>query len=248
MNLAGSAYKNSFKTTPFLSDQWKNNFLKWYDQIIQGAQAVGISPSQIYLYPYDEVRAGDMQNMANLLTWLQQARSAIKTFGTLDSETGCRKIMPLLTISQLHKKINNVTDIALANSAKNNLWVYATDAGSEALSPYTYYRLMAWQAFFFGFQGIGFWDYADSTGKLELDQYGANAVNFSVIYHGPGQQVLSSRRWEAFKLGIEDFELLKRYAQKNGINKAKQLAQSVMDNPTDLTRADAVRAQILQSL
>jgi hypothetical protein len=190
-----------------------------------------------------------MQDMINFLTWLHQARSTIKTFGTLDRQEDCQKIMPLLTISQLHQKLNNITDIAIANSAKNDLWYYETDANSEALSAYTYYRLIAWQAFVYGYQGVGFWDYADSTGKLELDQYdGVNTVNFSVIYHGPGQQILSSRRWEAFKLGIEDFELLKRYAQKKDMAQAKQLAQSVIYSPNDLNKADAVRTQILQSL
>jgi len=249
MNLAGAPYKNSFKATPLLSDQWKNNFLKWYDQIVQGAQAAGVSASQLYVYAYDEVKAEDIQNMANFLTWLHQVRPAIKTFGTLDRPEDCQKIMPLLTISQLQAKLDDIKGVAMANSSKNNLWYYAVEANSEALSAYTYYRLSAWQAFLYGYQGIGFWNYADSTGKLEPDQYdGVNTINFSVIYHGPGQQVLSSRRWEAFKLGIEDYELLKRYAQKNGMEQAKQLAQSVINSPDDLSKADAVRTQILQAL
>jgi hypothetical protein len=249
MNLASGGYKNSFKTVPFLSDQWKSNFVNWYGQIVQGAQAVGISASQLYLYPYDEVRGADVVNSTNFLSWLRQAHPEIKTFGTLVDQTGTDKIMPLLTISQLLKTMSGMTGIANANASAHDLWVYETDANSEALPAYTYYRLLSWQSFVYGLQGVGFWDYADATGKLELDQYdGVNTINYSVIYHGPGQQILSSRRWEAFKLGIEDFELLKRYAQKHGMEQAKQLAQSVLDQPDDLTKADAVRAQILQSL
>ena len=229
-----------------MSDQWKTNFLTWWDQIVKGANAAGISASQIYLYPYDEVRNQDIQNFADFLTWLHQVRPTVKTFGTLPSVPIIQKLMPLLTISQYH---NAKYLIDAVNSASNNLWFYETNANSEALPIYTYYRLFAWQAFLDGYRGIGFWDYADSTGKLELDQYdGVNETNYSVIYHGPGTEIISSRRWEAFKLGVEDFELLKRYADKNGMAQAKQLAKSVLDNPNDLTKADAVREQLLQSL
>jgi hypothetical protein len=249
MNLASGSYKNSFKNTPFLSDQWKANFVEWYSQIVQGAQAVGLSASQLYVYPYDEVRGADVHDSADFLTWLRQTHPEIRTFGTLVDQTGCDKILPLLSISTLLRKINDLPEVANANGRTHDLWVYETEPNSEALPSYSYYRLIAWEAFAYGLKGVGFWNYADATGKLELDEYdGANTINYSVVYHGPGKQILSSRRWEAFKLGIEDFELLKRYAQKNGMAQAKQLAQSVINSPNDLDKADAVRSQILQSL
>ncbi|MBS1530841.1 MAG: hypothetical protein JSU01_11070, partial [Bacteroidetes bacterium] len=249
MNLASGSYKNSFKTTPFLSDQWKANFLTWYSQIVQGAKVAGISASQLYVYPYDEVRGAYVRNSADFLTWLRQAHPEIKTFGTLVDQTGCDKIMPLLTVSTLLRTMKSAEDVASANAGTHDLWLYETNGGSEALSAYAYYRLIAWEAFVYGFQGVGFWNYADATGKLELDAYdGANSVNYSVIYHGAGTEILSSRRWEAFKLGIEDYELLKKYAAKAGLNGAKDLAKSVLDNPNDVNMATRAREQMLKAL
>ena len=112
---------------------------------------------------------------------------------------------------------------------------------------------MAWKAFDNGYTGIGFWNYADyqngTNNKADVDSFdGANANNYSVIYDGPGQTIVSSKRWEAFRLGIEDYELLKRYAEKNGMDKAKQLAETVLANPNYESKADVVRSQLFQGL
>lgn len=49
-------------------------------------------------------------------------------------------------------------------------------------------------------------------------------------------------------MGIEDYELLTMYAKVKGDGAAKALSKSVLDNPQDTTKADAVRRKILLEL
>lgn len=66
-----------------------------------------------------------------------------------------------------------------------------------------------------------------------------------MIYDGVGQSIVSSRRWEAWRMGIEDYELLKMYAVKKGSVAAKAMAKTVLDHPEDTSKADQMRQTIL---
>lgn len=250
MNFDGQAYKNSFKQNAFMSDAWKAKFISWYNTLVQNAQSAGIPPSKIFLYPYDEVQGADIGPFSDFLKWLKSDHPNIHTFATLANKPAIDALTPLLTISQ----VANIKDVLQEAQSKSvDKWLYDTQSNAELLSPYSYYRLMAWKAFYNNYTGIGFWNYADyengSTNKIDLDNFdGVNATNYSVIYDGPGKSLISSRRWEAFSLGIEDYELLKIYALKNGRPKAKALAATVINNPDDASKADLIRNQILLSL
>jgi len=111
---------------------------------------------------------------------------------------------------------------------------------------------MSWKAFRDGYTGIGFWAYADSgngdnPGSVWDDFDGRNP-DYAVIYDGDGTSILSSRRWEGWRMGIEDYELLAMYAKAKGDAAAKALAKSVLDSPEDTANADAVRRKILREI
>jgi hypothetical protein len=242
--------KENVKGITFMSADWKSNFIKWYNGLIQTSKTAGFSQEQIYLYPYDEINEKDLGDFNQFLAWLKKDYPVIKTFATLSSINTFQKLMPLLTLSMV---TNEKGLIDGAKDSNKDIWMYDTKSGAEALSPYSYYRLMAWRAFFNNMDGIGFWNYADyrngSDNKLFLEKFnGVNSTNYSVIYDGPGTSIISSRRWEAFSLGIEDYELLKIYASRNGYDKAKALVATVLNNPNDYSKADAVRNQILLSI
>ncbi len=243
--------KDNYKGTTFMSDEWKNNFTKWYQAIMDNSKAAGFSKDQLYIYPFDEVPDKYLDDDYEFLSWVKTAFPEMKTFGTLNTVKSISKVGSLLSVSQIDYRINGLLNTLKSNS--NQFWFYETDQNSELLSPYGYYRLLAWQVFVNGGNGVGFWNYTDyrngSDNKLRVGAFdGPSSVNFSVIYNGPGTSIISSRRWEAFREGIEDYELLKKYAQKNGAAKAKALAESVINNPDDNTKADAVRNEILQSI
>jgi len=132
----------------------------------------------------------------------------------------------------------------------SKIWIY--DTKSKSLAPYVSFRLMAWEAFFRGYGGIGFWDYADvanvngNPGSLWNDFDGPYA-DYNVVYNLDGK-IVSSRRWEAFKMGIEDYYILSAYAKKYGTAAAMQYCQKVLRNSNQIDQADATRNELLRKL
>ncbi len=98
------------------------------------------------------------------------------------------------------------------------VWCYEAPGDVKRLKPLGYYRANPWMAFRLGLNGTGFW-IQFYTGEKEIDndlwltrtinEWGANYVN-------AGKEVIS-RRWEAFRDGIEDvraFLLLRGAVEK----------------------------------
>jgi hypothetical protein len=232
---------------PFLSKEWQDEFKKWYANAILAAGRAGFSESQIYLYPYDEIAGVQIDDFVRLATWTNGAIPTAKFYLTFGDETYNSKrwdvMLPLLNIIQAaHEQT-----LQGSSPFKGEAWIYNTGGMSRSLSPYSYYRLMAWNAFLKGYTGIGFWAYAD-IGDNDVTAWKELARDFTIIYEGKDSNIISSRRWEAWRMGIEDYELLTMYARLKGASVAKELAASVFNFPDDTTKADEARRKILMEL
>ena len=96
-------------------------------------------------------------------------------------------------------------------------------------SPLGYYRCQAWLAWHHGLTGMGFWSYCTS----EDSPWFPPALRHEYLLVYPGAGVVSSKRWEAVRDGIENYGLLtalKQAIDKNGasaqpedVKAAKQL-------------------------
>lgn len=250
MNVKSDICRSGFKHAKFMTDDWNAQFIKWYQSVVASSLSFGITESQLYVYPFDEVADADIEPFVKFLNWLKSNHPNIKTFATINSEKGVRALIPLLTIAQVSDE-KRLLDILPAD--RKNVWIYSAKPMAQSLSPYLDYRLMGWRAFYHNYHGIGFWNYADyskgTVRKALLSEFdGYNSNNFSVIYNGPGYSIISSRRWEAFQLGIEDYELLASYARKFGEDSARELAGKVLADVNNLGMADQVREQLLISI
>ena len=231
----------------FFSDEWKYAFRKFYERLLKSALQAGFSDDQLYFYLFDEMKGKEIEQFVTIAAWARKEMPAIKFYATLSNKEAF-KALPYLDISQVvdHKDMNRVID------SNKEMWLYGTAENTKSLSPYSYYRLMSWKAFYLGYTGVGFWNYAD-TGWGEnpgsaWDDFDGKRPDFAVIYEGPGNTIVSSRRWEAWRMGIEDYDLLTRYAKVRGEKSAKELAKIVLNNPKDVGKADEVRRKILQTL
>lgn len=241
-NTLKTVYSNE-ANVKFLDDQWKSGFKLWYDGLLKTTIEAGYSPEQIYLYPYDEMHGDEIDQFIAFASWAKKTIHNVNFFATIDTKEAL-KALPYLDIAQL---ILNNDLLSAANQYSTVKWIYGTQKPAKSLSPYAYYRLMSWKAFLSGYKGIGFWDYADASGSAWDDFDGKNP-DYAVIYEGENNTIISSRRWEAWRMGIEDYELLTMYAHKKGEAAAKALAKDVMDNSEDTSRADKVRRKILNEI
>ena len=232
---------------PFMSDKWKQWFKKLHTRAVTSAVQAGFQKNNIYMYPYDEINEKDLPRFIELATWAHKEIVGIKLYATLNRKESL-SALPYLDVAQ----INREDLYAGAISSKKEIWLYGTSENTKSLSPYTYYRLMSWRAFAIGFTGAGFWNYAD-TGSGEYassawDDFDGKRPDFSVIYEGDVNTIVSSRRWEAWRMGVEDYELLSMYAKVKGNKVAKKLAELVVNKPEKVGMADEVRHKIMREL
>lgn len=249
MNYTSIIDRNGYKNGQYMSPAWKNNFIFWYNKMLKLIHDNGFSNAQVYLYPFDEVDRNNIKYFESLVRWAKKAIPGMKFFATLASKESIDSILPLIDIAQIPSFDNGLKALP---PHQCEIWIYSTTSSARSLSPYRYYRLMAWNAFANDYKGIGFWSYADEgqtkQHNLVSDPLPNLETSYSVIYDGPGKEIISSRRWEAFRLGIEDYSILKKYAKKFGIEKAKMLATQVLSTPEDSNKADTVRNEMLSVL
>lgn len=139
----------------------------------------GIDPNvQIYTDPYRGFTVEDYRRLNDVLDILQPA------YHIVTSENPDR-------ISHL----KTLTD--------KTRWIYEAQAGVKDMVPPTvYYWGEIWTAWEVGFTGIGYWTYC-TTGH---DMWSANA-DYVMVYTGQSAPV-PSVRWQAIRIGIEDYARL----------------------------------------
>lgn len=249
MDYSNPMRSNGYKGGLFMSSKWKVNFINWYNRIKLLVLNSNFSNAEIYLYPYDEIKDENINDFKRLIKWAKNEIPDIKFYATLGTKANIDSLLPLLDIAQIH---TSYTEIGQLTVGKPEIWTYNGFTPSRELSPYSFYRLMSWDAFLNGYKGIGFWNYADERNgnKLNLPNVGNynRSGSYSVIYNDTSGNIISSRRWEAFRLGVEDYSLLQAYAKKFGDKKGKELAEQVVNNPSKLDMADKIRDTIIKNL
>ena len=111
------------------------------------------------------------------------------------------------------------------------IWRYNTIGNAKSLSPYAYYRLQPWRTWAAGDIGCAFWVYATGRQKQVCngwDDFTCGRGRWSVVYDGGdapvdavGEPLIPSRRWEAWREGVEDYEYL--YTLDSLIRRARDL-------------------------
>ncbi|WP_158640554.1 DUF4091 domain-containing protein [Anseongella ginsenosidimutans] len=231
----------------FLSESWKSRFLKGYDAVVKLMKSQGIPESSLYLYPFDEVRNNELVQYVEFTKWIKSRREDAKIFLTVFDPAIIPKVKGSADIMQVLDRGKTLSSHSFNDS---QLWLYEIMDGSKALPPYKKYRLLGWKAFAYQLKGVGFWAYGDVRGEDRTTAWndfdGSNA-DYTVVYDYKSK-FIPSRRWEAFKAGIEDYRLLTIYSEKVGMDAARKLCLSVLQEPGNTAKADSVRREIIREL
>lgn len=232
----------------FMGNEWKIWFKKWFEEVTKITTKAGIPKENLYFYPYDEMDGKHIEEFVAFATWVRKEIPDIRLYATINNKNALQTL-PYLDVAQVVNRDYLLGDIKTTGP---EIWIYDASGPAKSLSPYSYYRIMSWKAFLKGYTGVGFWAYADAGGGdnpgTAWDDFDGAYPDYAVIYEGDNGTIISSRRWEAWRTGIEDYELLTMYAKAKGEGAAKTLAKSVLDNSQDTARADTVRRQILLEL
>lgn len=99
---------------------------------------------------------------------------------------------------------SNAAKLEIIKNSGKTVWMYECDHNAKHQSPLGYYRAQAWLAWSHGMTGIGFWSYCTS----QDDPWFVPSLRHDYLLVYPGDGVVSSKRWEAVRDGIEDYTML----------------------------------------
>lgn len=199
----------------------------WLRAWVKHLKELGVGYDGFALYPIDEIGLypGLVQSYLRFARLTREADPNVlmytdPTTGVTDDEF--KELVPYVDIwcpnSSGYLFDRNHDKLEFMKATGNTVWTYECFGVAKHQNPLAYYRGQAWHAWHHGLTGIGFWTYCTSSD----DPWFAPRANneYTMVYGGNG--VVSSKRWEAVRDGIEDYSMLALLRDAVKTDKARQ--------------------------
>ncbi|MFB3894810.1 MAG: glycoside hydrolase domain-containing protein [bacterium] len=217
----------------YLSDPWKKAFASWLTQWINHLQQLGLDYTDFAMQIWDEATGKEVQKVVEAGPFLRSIDPRLRWVmdGAQDSDE-VNRMAPYVDVwiphlDSLLQSTEKDRLVALLKSTGKPVWCYTCRINMIEQPVLDYYRLKPWYAYQLGFNGVCFWAYNSWRGDPWNDFDATNIDRFSdngVIYsgdHGP----ITSRRWEAFRAGIQDYQYLDMLQQLIKLAKEESTVQ-----------------------
>jgi hypothetical protein len=202
----------------WMSQSWKRSFRIWIQCWVDHLKETGIGYDRFAMYPFDEELGDEFYQLAKEIKVIDpNIRIYANSFGQGPDDFMRFKDLvdiwcPSLPQCQAHPKW-----LETVKGFGKKVWLRDGKGPGKANQPYSYYRLMPWWAFKFGITGAGFWVYIDPTKEQNWDDTGMAMGHYGVVYgasantdYKSSEQIIPSRRWEAWREGVEDYLYLSK--------------------------------------
>lgn len=203
---------------------WEKAYKLWLREWIEHLKNMGVTYNQYAFYPVDEPGLSD-EHVKRFIDHGKLIREADPKAQIYTDPVGratmedLKNMSPYVDIwcpNRTGFLLNEGQDkLAFIKSTGKTIWTYECIGNAKHLSPIGYYRSQAWLAWHHGLTGIGFWSY--STSSADPWFVPEATLDYLLTYQGKG--VVSSKRWEAIRDGIEDYGIL--YELNNVVNLSK---------------------------
>ncbi len=195
---------------------------EWVTRWVAHLKERGLDYDDFAMYPFDESLAPEFETLAKFLK--QEVDPKLRIFANsrgLKDGDQLRRIAPYLDIWCPRDLIYGARLGPAELDARRTIpevWSYDCSSSSKGKPPLDYFRFQMWRAFARGDRGCGLWTYADpETGADAWHDFAWLSGKYGVVY-GPlgkpddvdfsGESIVPSRRWEAWREGVEDYEYL----------------------------------------
>ena len=198
--------KNIFPAK-FGSTEWEEQFIDYVQAVMKGLNKRGIKNEQILWTAVDEPNASLINEVLITGRAFHKAGSHIRVYNNFYSAATPADI----------KKMDEQVDIwapsfgdclndsYLSVIKDKELWSYRVS--EKNLTPNdirsAFKKLARLSA-----KGYSFWTYADKSAD-SWDPYDIARHDYNVIYNGDSRELIPSKRWEAWREGVEDYTLIK---------------------------------------
>ena len=204
---------------PWMSVEWKTRMAEYLAAWVTHLREQGIGYDRFAMYPFDESLCDAFFDLAK---FIKETDPQIQVFANSVGR-GDRDVkrfadyVDIWCLLETSGKSAGARVVLKARGGKER-WRYNCAGDAKSLSPYAYYRLQAWRAWAVQDTGTAFWVYASGRSRGSCngwDDFSCGHGRWSVVYDGEnapvdaaGEVYVPSRRWEAWRDGVEDYVYL----------------------------------------
>ena len=204
---------------PYLSRAWRVAVSEWLDAWLTHLDALGHDGTRIVMQPVDEASSPAVLELYRTLRKLHPGLPLALTLTRNATSSELRALEPHLTLAIIERRAlaKNSKWIARARRRGIEVWTYDVLAPSKTAAPLADYRLLAWEAWGRSLAGCAFWAYGD-TGPRSADawnDFDEARWDHAVVYGESGaprslggESLVPSKRWQAFRMGLDDTAVL----------------------------------------
>ncbi len=232
---------------PMLSEPWKKAFATILEQTQAYLESQGIPRDRILHYTFDEYLGDRFVAVGKLIRSLDPT---YRIFSDLSADLKTYKsVAPYVDVWCPFFDDLETMDadgrLAFMRSTGKPIWFYDPGYTQRGASPYTKFRVKFWRAWRYKLDGCTYW-------KHQGDRVGT--AYYPMV---EGDPPVTSRRYEAWFSGWQDYQLLEQMADvcRGGSAMAEEAyallneaVEQVCDHPTDVTLADHYRRKMLALL
>lgn len=234
---------------PHFSTAWSKAYKAWLRAWVRHLQELGVGYDNYALYPIDEpgLNEGLVEAFINYAKPIREVDAKVQIYtdpvgrATLQELQAMAPYVDIWCPNRIGYLLHQGTEkLAFLKSTGKTVWTYECEHNAKHQSPLGYYRAQSWLTWFRGLTGIGFWSYC--THNKNPWFMPDEGHDYLLIYSGNG--VVSSKRWEAIRDGIEDYGLLVQLQKAADAAAGKPEAAKAVAAARDiLTEQAAVIAQ-----
>lgn len=214
---------------------------------------LGLKPEQVWLHIFDEQHGAAVDDYVAARQLLEEVVPDVRDTVTVGSSTTfeeVRRMDPYVDLwSPFLGRLDNAEEVAFYQQTGKPVVPYVCAENKKVFDPYAYFRLFPWKIWQWGFHGCWIWTY------LRGNAWNGREWDGGVVYPGQGE-IVTSRRWEAFRDGLEDYLYLYLLRQRLEAGEApagsadllRQAAEAVLAEPQDAGRAHTWRARLAEAL
>lgn len=250
------------------SDEGQKAYRLWLRALISNLEDLGLTYDDWLLYPYDE-RLDDNFHYTALAARAEDPW--VRIYANPSSHTPRSDIDR--QFEHLHVDYIQWAPVWLATEDNRDYVrqfreltgvftsTYWCPVIQKRLCPLGFYRRMAWTAWHHELDGVGYWTAlglegyptTGDWGGTPWDDFRARTANPTSVYPGRDNAIIPSRRWRAFRVGLEDYlllNLLEEHAHKADPQSAQilQRAREISADNFNHRSLSELRQSIVQHL
>ena len=241
----------------FRDKSWDKAFRLTYTHWLNHLKALGLRYDEYCVQVWDEATGPNIEFVVEGGKLLREIDPRVRlVMDGAQSLAEVKRIDPYIDvwIPHLNTLLHRDTEGELLKYYKQTgepVYTYTCSTFMKALSPYSYHRLKPWYAASLGVEGVFYWAYNSWRGD-PWDDFDGPIADCGVIYPAASGPI-SSRRWEASREGIEDWQLIRLVERLGKDSKnpsqAQKLVREAIDQvlaaPAEPERASQFRLKLM---